>query len=929
MGLNSGEVVVGRIGDDLRMDYTAQGHTVALAQRMEALAEDGKPCLAAATAKLVEGFFELEDQGEFEVKGARKPVRVFALLDLGSARTRIDRPTRAGLSSFVGRDDELVSLMAALREAEAGRGQVVGIVAGPGLGKSRLAREFVNRVRAAGAYAVEVHCPSHGKQVPLSTYLDLARNTFRIGERDDQATTGAKIKERFTNAYPELIELMPLLCDFLGAPDPEQPLPPMTPEQRQKRLLEWQQRALKARDRRQECVVYLFEDMHWVDPASEELIDSLVQITPSLRHLVLMTYRPEYTPPWSSHSFYRQIPLLPLTDSAMGDLLEGLLGPGLAGSDLARLIRERCDGTPFFVEEMIQSLAESGFLDGERGAYTLAKPIDQIPLPGTVQAVLAARIDRLPEREKQVLQTASVIGRVFPRDVLEAVTDSAGVERTLRSLMDAELVYEESVYPELEYSFKHALVQDVAYESQLKGRREELHRRVADALERHYAHQLDATAALIARHHEKAGDDGPAARWHRRAAEWAGVMDWRASLRHWERVRDLTRDRDGEAVSLCITACARVLALYWREGVASDSGSRAFEEGVALAGKAEDLGALAILHASYSAIRGLNFGNAHEYAEFSQEAARIADRTGDPDLRCGVRAYLIWAQYLSGSVDECATVCDEIISLAQGDVAVGSEMCGFSPLLSARFLRGMAQAFSNDPNAILDEAGELEELAVRHHFPEMVSWFAMNEGILGTVLGESRDLERRAREALRIAEHQNTHTQSVAQHAWSSALAVSGRWEELLRVCSEGLREIERTNSTRWFELQGIYYLSWAQLELGQHRAARASASRAVALMEEREFYYVPRPYAVLARAQMALDEPAEAIGATLDEYAAVLTQRRLRLFEPELHELHARLASSVGEQDRAAAELEHACRLYRQVGATRHAERLARELEA
>jgi hypothetical protein len=211
----------------------------------------------------------------------------------------------------------------------------------------------------------------------------------------------------------------------------------------------------------------------------------------------------------------------------------------------------------------------------------------------------------------------------------------------------------------------------------------------------------------------------------------------------------------------------------------------------------------------------------------------------------------------------------------------------------------------------------------------MVSWFAMNKGILATVLGESRDLERSAQEALRIAEHQNTHTQSVARHAWSSALAVSGRWEELLRVCSEGLREIERTNSTRWFELQGIYYLSWAQLELGQHRAARASASRAVALMVDREFYYVPRPYAVLARAQMSLGEPAEAIRVTLVAYAALLAQRGLHLFEPELHELQARLAASAGERDRAAAELEHAGDLYRKFGATRHAERLARELEA
>jgi class 3 adenylate cyclase len=495
IGLNSGEVVVGRIGDDLRMDYTAQGHCVGLAQRMEQLAEPERPYLAAPTAALVEGYFELEDLGEFAVKGADR-VRAFALKGIGAQRHPLDRARRRGLSGFVGRDAELATLETALADARAGEHPVLGIVGEAGVGKSRLVYEFVERARAAGFHVLVGHCASHGKNVPLLGYLEMLRSNYGLGDRDAPAAARAKITQRFVSAYPELIEEhLPLICDFLGVPDPDRPVPAMTPEERQRQLLDWQRRVIQNPSR--EPLLTVMEDLHWADPGTEAMCAAITE-TRRTRQVFLTTYRPEYRPPWAPKSFFHQLPLGPLAEGPVDQLLTELLGREIARSEFAERLRYRCAGTPFFIEELIQSLAESGVLEGERGAYRLAKPIDQIPLPGTVQAVLAARIDRLSEREKQVLQTASVIGRVFPCDVLEAVTKDADVAPALQALMDAELVYEESVYPEPEYSFKHALVQDVAYASQLKGRREELHRRVADALEQYYAQQLDAKAALVA-----------------------------------------------------------------------------------------------------------------------------------------------------------------------------------------------------------------------------------------------------------------------------------------------------------------------------------------------------------------------------------------------------------------------------------------------
>ena len=543
MGLNSGEVVVGKIGDDLRMDYTAQGHTVGLAARMEQLAEPGKVLLTEHTAQLISGFFALRDLGPSTVKGVSAPLRLYELEGVGRLRTRFDVARARGLSRFVGRADEMTTLEAALAQAIQGQGRVVGVVAEAGTGKSRLCFEFVERCRARGLVVNEAHAVAHGKSIPFLPVLEMLRHIFDISEQEADRTAREKIAGRLLLLARDFEDALPFLFDFLGIPDPERPVPRMNPDERQRRLFGILRRLVHARSQR-EPVVMLIEDLHWIDAASEMFLERLVESVSGTRTLLLVNFRPEYHAGWMQKSYYQQLPLLPLGREAVTELLRDLLGADAAMTQLKQLIEERTGGNPFFIEEVVRALFDQGTLVREAGAtgrVVLARPVDEIQIPTTVQAVLAARIDRLPEREKQVLQTAAVIGKVFAEPVLRRVAELPEPElaAALRGLVAAEFLDERALYPEAEYAFRHPLTQEMAYRSQLGERRARVHAAVARVIAELYAGKLDERAALLAHHWEAAGDALEAARWSRRAAEWVGLSNFPEALRHWRKVRAL------------------------------------------------------------------------------------------------------------------------------------------------------------------------------------------------------------------------------------------------------------------------------------------------------------------------------------------------------------------------------------------------------
>ncbi len=342
-------------------------------------------------------------------------------------------------------------------------------------------------------------------------------------------------------------------------------------------------------------------------------------------------------------------------------MLRDLLGtdPSLAG--LAATIRERTGGTPFFIEEMVQTLAEDGSLVGTRGSYRLTRPVANLALPATVQAVLAARIDRLPEREKEVLQTAAVIGKEVPEAILRQVSAVTGDElaAALRTLIAADFLYEAALYPEAEYTFKHPLTQEVAYHSQLGDRRARLHGSVARAMQAVYPDKLDERAALIAHHLEQAGEALDAARWHARAAQWAGTHDRDAALRHWQRVRKLLAPMTDsqEAIALALASHMQMLSLFWILGVSEEEAAIVFNEGKTLASRAGDVRALASLNAGYAGIR-LAHG-AEDHLDYAREAVRLADESGDVALRRVVRVALTRSLMFVGHWSEALTCTEE------------------------------------------------------------------------------------------------------------------------------------------------------------------------------------------------------------------------------------------------------------------------------
>ena len=516
MGINSGEVVVGAIGEDLRVEYTAIGHTVGLAQRMESLAEPGKAYLTDHTAKLVSGYLDLDDLGEFDVKGASGPVRVHALAGAGGARSRLDISRARGFTRFVGREDELATLEAALEQARSGSGGVVvGVVGEAGVGKSRLCHEFVERCRRRGIPVYEAQGQAHGREIPFLPVLQMMRSYFAIAESDSDQQAREKIAGRMLLLDEAFAESLPLVFDFLAVPDPHRPAPRMDPDARQRALLEMVKRLVLASSNR-EPGINLFEDVHWIDPGSELFLTQVVEALPGASNLTIINFRPEYSAEWMRKSYYRQISLLPLGPEAIKALLADLLGSDPSLNGLPDVIRERTAGNPFFIEEVVRALAEAGNLEGKRGAYRLVRPVDDTAVPPTVNTILAARIDRLSEREKSLLQSAAVIGREFARPVLALASGLPDdeLEPALRALIAAEFLYEQELYPEAVYAFKHPLTQEVAYRSQLGERRAAVHRRVAEALEELYPDKLDERAALLAQHWEAAGEALAAARWH-------------------------------------------------------------------------------------------------------------------------------------------------------------------------------------------------------------------------------------------------------------------------------------------------------------------------------------------------------------------------------------------------------------------------------
>jgi tetratricopeptide (TPR) repeat protein len=484
VGLNSGEVVVRAIGNDLHMDYSAVGQTTHLAARMEQLATPGSIRLTAATLRLAEGLVQVNALGQFPVKGLAESVEVFELVGASTIRRRLQASAARGLTRFVGRQQELAALQQVLEQAGAGHGQVVAVVGEAGVGKSRLVYEFIHSHHTPGWLVLESASVSYGKATPCFPVIDLLKRYCHVEDQDEPRTVRAKVTGQVLTLDEALQDTLPALLSLLEVLPEDSPFRSLDPPQRRQRTLQALKRVL-LRESQVQPLLLVFEDLHWIDTETQALLDSLVESLPTARLLLLVNYRPEYQHGWGSKTYYTQLRLDPLPPASADEFLQALLGDDPNLAPLKQLLIARTAGNPFFLEESVRTLVETGVLVGEPGAYRLAQALPTIQVSATVQAVLAARIDRLPLEEKGLLQTAAVIGNEVPLPLLQAIADlpEEVLQLGLAHLQATEFLYETRLFPECAYTFKHALTHEVAYGSLLHERRRALHARIVVALE--------------------------------------------------------------------------------------------------------------------------------------------------------------------------------------------------------------------------------------------------------------------------------------------------------------------------------------------------------------------------------------------------------------------------------------------------------------
>jgi class 3 adenylate cyclase/tetratricopeptide (TPR) repeat protein len=877
VGLNTGEVVVRAIGSDLHMDYTAVGQTTHLAARMEQMALPGSVLLAQATLSLAEGYVQVTPLGPVPVKGIATPIDVFELVGASGIRRRLQATAARGLTRFVGRDVELAALVQALARAEAGHGQVVALVGEAGVGKSRFVYEFVHAHHLQGWRVLESASVSYGKATPYFPVIDLLKRYSHVDDSDDPRTIRAKMTGQILTLDETLHDTLPALLALLDALPADSPFVQLDPPQRRQRTRDALKRVL-LRESQAQPLLLVCEDLHWIDSETQALLDSMVESLPTVRILLLVNYRPEYQHGWGSKTFYTQVRLDPLPPARADELLQALMGTDPSLAALTPLLIARTEGNPFFLEESVQTLVETQVLVGERGAYRLAHPLASLQMPATVQAVLAARIDRLAPEEKRLLQTAAVIGNEVPLPLLQAIAElsEADLHGGLAHLQAAEFLYETRLFPDREYTFKHALTHEVAYGGLLQERRRLLHARIVEALEALAGERVAEQVERLAHHALRGEVCAKALAYCRQAGEKAMARSaHREAVGYFEQALSAlphlpeTRDTREQAIDLRLALGSallpfsdfgRVLAyLLEAETIAAalddprrlgqvllflsnhfyvmgayDQAIAAAQRALALATASEEV----VLHALANRFLGFAYHSQGDYRRAidchrqtitSLGDARRHERFGQITLPAVTsRAFLAWCHAELGMFAEGIVLGDEGLRIAEAVAHPGS-------LMLASWGIGLLALRRGDlPRALplLERAvGICQDADLPIFFP----WMAVALGAAYTLRGRVADAVPLLTQAL----EQSVATGTVAFQALcglsvGGAQLLAGRLEEAHTLAEQALVHA-REHQERGNEAYALHLLG----EVAAHRdppeseQAEAHYRQALALAEE------------------------------------------------------------------------------------------------
>jgi class 3 adenylate cyclase/predicted ATPase len=878
VGVNTGEVVLRSIRkDDLHTDYVPVGHSTNLAARMEQLAAPGSILVTTHTHRLTDGYFAFKDLGKTQIKGVEAPLNVYEVLGAGPLRTKLQFAARRGLTRFVGRHREMEQLQTALAQAQAGHGQIVGVMGEPGLGKSRLFYEF-KLLSQAGGLMLEAYSVSHGKAAPYLPVIELLKSYFDIQPQDGERKRREKVTGKVLTLDRSLEDILPYLFALLGMEEQPSPLQQMDPQIRRRRTFE----ALKKlflRESLNQPLVLIFEDLHWIDAETQGFLDVFCESVASAKLLLLTNYRPEYRPEWGQKTYYTQVRLAPFGKAEAEEFLDVLLGEAGGARHasplhaLKQLILEKTEGAPFFMEEVVQTLAEEGVLSGERGQYRLERAPTELHISPTVQGVLAARIDRLTPDEKVLLQQLAVIGRQFPLSLMRHVLLQSEEElyRLLSALQRKEFLYEQPAFPEVEYSFKHALTQEVAYGTVLQERRKMLHERTAQAIAALYQSTLDDHYSELAYHYTRSGNTEQAVEYLHLAGQQA-----------------VQRSANAEAITQLTTALELLTTL-------PDTRARAYQE----------LTLHLMLGVPLQAIRGTSSPEVKATYTRAQELCQQLGETRQlfPVLH-GLRAF----HQVRGELLTARELGEQLLDLAQQEhdsalLVIAYWALGITLFHLGEF--GAAQAHLAQSLTLFDDAQ-------RHPSPEFLYGRESGVFVLSYAalvlwpLGYPDQALQKSKAARTVAQERSHPFSVAAVWLYTALLHQLRRDRPLTQECAEAGSTLASEYGFPNFLGPGTILQGWARTEQGQSEEGISQIRQGLAINQAAGAgIFQPYHLALLAEAYGKAGQAKEGL-VVLAEALTVVDKSGERFYEAELYRLKGELTLQRGKlQDSRSQDTE------------------------
>jgi class 3 adenylate cyclase/tetratricopeptide (TPR) repeat protein len=839
VGINTGEVVMrGVRKDDLHTDYTPIGHSTGLASRMEGLATPGSIVVSEHTYKLTEGYFAFKPLGAVRVKGVSEPVTMYEVVGVGPFRTRLQVAARRGLARFVGRHSEMAHLKHAFEQAQSSHGQIVGVMGEPGVGKSRLFYEFTV-LSQRGCLVLETFSVSHGKASPYLPLIELLKHYFQITPQDDERKIQEKVAGKVLILDRTLEDTLPYLFALLGLAEPTSPLHQMDAQIRRRRTFEALKRVL-VRESLNQPLLLIFEDLHWLDTETQAFLALLSESVATAKILLLVNFRPEYRHEWGHKTYYTQLRLDPLEAADAQALLSALLGDDPALQPLKRFILEKTEGNPFFMEELVQALFEQGVVSGGAygGAPTVARSLTDLHVPTTVQGVLAARIDRLPPAEKALLQTLAVMGKEFSWSLLTQVVDTPAddLPQLLSHLQAAEFIYEQPAFPEVEYSFKHALTQEVAYHSVLIERRKAVHERTAQALEALFPSRLEEFYGDLAHHYSRSGNTQKAIEYLHRAgqqavqgsAEEQAVTHLRAALRLLDTL-PVTPERAAQELRLQLTLGR---ALKITKGFGSMEVEQVYTRARALCQQVGETPQLFPVLFGLSAFYR-NGGDLRTSYEVATQCLTLAERLQSPVFLCAAHLTLGITLLILGELSASQRHLEQAVALYDPHqyeshaflYGEDPKVVAFSALALGFYALGYpAQALAKSHEA-LARAREQPRLQVLAFAEAMAARFHQLRQAVGLT-------QQWAEAALSLSTEHGFRfwgVQGSILRGW--ALAEQGQTEEGIAQICHGLAAYEAGTET--FRVENLGLLAWAYTTAGQREEGLRTVAAALTVVDE------------------------------------------------------------------------------------------------